>query len=355
MANKKKENLKFKSVDLLSYNPTISEEVTMRGNKYVSWGRDNNYPQYIYDIYSNCATLQSVINGSIDYTFGNGIVNNTPFKGLNQEGDSIEDVVKKVITDRWIFGGANIQVIPNRLGMANEVIALDTRFCRTDEDMDFIYYSKKWGCWGQNRAVKYPRFQPGKLDSSQVYYHKGVNSRGIYPVCDYAAALVSAETQIEIQKFHYNTIVNNFMVNGILNFNNAGDVPDENKSDIERMVNDKFSGSENAARLMIAWNEDKEKAITFERLSDNQFDDKYQALSNSTRENLFVSLRAIPVLFGLTVQTGFNTQEYQEAFNLYNRTAIIPKQKEIVRIFDAIFQMEDSISFIPFSLEAENP
>lgn len=140
------------------------------------------------------------------------------------------------------------------------------------------------------------------------------------------------------------------MVNGILNFNNADNVSQENKEEIERAINDKFSGVRNAGRLMLSWNPDKEHGVEFQRLTDDQFDKKYEALAESTRENLFISMRAIPVLFGLSIQTGFNTQEYEEAFRLYNRTAIRPKQAEITRVFDKIFNTQNSITFDPFTL-----
>lgn len=350
---------KFSEIDILSYKPTLSNEYKQSGKDYINWGVDNKYPQYLYDIYCNCATLQSIINGSIDFTIGNDIILNIPLSERNQDGDTPEDVIKKAITDLWIFGGTAIQVIPNKLGNINEIVWLDIRNCRTDEDCKHVYYSKKWGEYGHKKEIKYDTFNPetlrrGEGSTSKVYFYKGNKTRGVYPICDYNAALVSAETQIEIQNFHYNTIINNFMVNGIFNFNNASNVSDEQKDEIERRINDKFSGTKNAARLMISWNEDKDKAVNFERITGDDFDNKYQVLSDSTRENLFISMRALPVLFGLTVQTGFNTQEYEEAFRLYNRTAIMPKQKEIVKIFDDIFEMENSISFIPFSLTKSN-
>ena len=52
-----------------------------------------------------------------------------------------------------------------------------------------------------------------------------------------------------------------------------------------------------------------------------------------------------------TATTGFNTQEYQEAFKLYNKTVVKPIQLVIQRVFDRLFGIEDSIKFVPFSLE----
>ena len=337
-----------------TYNP-INLKESKSNNGYVKYGSDNKYPEYIYNIYNNCATLQAIINGSADYTFGEGIdfleLPDTLMK-INSEGDSLEDVVQKITQDLWIFGGFALQVQYDLFHNITELIYLDFRYVRTNEDGSTCYYNDKWSGLNSKDYISLPSFNPDKEECreevSQIYYFKGSKTRGVYPEPDYRAAVVSAETQIEIQKFHYNTIVNNFMVNGILNFNNAANVSDEVKDKIEKAINDKFSGAENAARLMISWNEDKDKAATFDRLSDDQFDKKYEALAESTRENIFISMRAIPVIFGLSIQTGFNTQEFKDAFALYNKTAVKPKQQVITRCLEEIV---GKVNIKPFKIE----
>ena len=349
-----KDKITICMADTPTYNPIRLNE-SKSDSGYVKYGTDNKYPDYIYDVYSDCATLQSIINGSADYTFGEGIeFLELPDRLMktNSEGDSLEDVTAKLINDLWIFGGFAFQVQYDVFHNITEIIYLDFRYVRTNEDGTKCYYNDKWSGLSSNNYIELPSFNPDKEkckeEVSQIYYFKGSKTRGVYPEPDYRAALVSAETQIEIQKFHHNSTINNFMVNGILNFNNASNGSDEIKDKIEKAINDKFSGTENAARLMIAWNEDKDKAASFERLSDDQFDKKYEALAESTRDNLFISMRAIPVIFGLSVQTGFNTQEFKDAFALYNRTAIKPKQQIIKRCLEEVV---GDINIKPFNID----
>ncbi len=355
MENKNK--LNFSIVDEYKYNPVIASESLNKGTDMVNWGDNNQYPNYLYDLYSNCATLQSIINGSADYTFGDGIdLINLPesFKQINSEGQTIENVIYKLCLDYWIFGGFAFQIIYNTFHQITEIIYLDFRKCRTSYKGEYIYYSDKFGHYGsKTQALKFNKFDPNNLEcNTQVYYFKGNKTRGVYPIPDYSAAIVSAETQIEIQNFHYNTIKNNFNANGIISFNNAGNVDQETREKIVDSIIDSFSGSQNAGRFMVTFAEDSEKAPTFTRIADDEFDQKYQSLSTSTRDNLFISMRAIPVLFGQTVQTGFNTQEYKDAFKLYNKTAILPKQKDIERIFSNIFKTK-VLTFKPFTIEYE--
>lgn len=350
----KDNKINFCMAETVKYNPVKLNE-SKSNDGYVKYGSDNKYPEYVYNIYNDCATLQAIINGSADYTFGEGIIFKDIPKTLmetNSEGDKLDDILLKCIYDLWIFGGFALQVQYDIFHNITELIYLDFRYVRTNEDGSTCYYNDKWSGLNSKDYISLPSFNPDKEECreevSQIYYFKGSKTRGVYPEPDYRAAIVSAETQIEIQKFHYNSIINNFMVNGILNFNNAANVSDEVKDKIEKAINDKFSGSKNAARLMISWNEDKDKAATFDRLSDDQFDKKYEALAESTRDNLFISMRAMPVIFGLTVQTGFNTQEFKDAFALYNKTAIKPKQQIMERVFSDII---GEIEFKPFKIE----
>lgn len=350
----KTEKFIFSMLDLKSFEPTLSIEREVRGSQYVSWGDNNRYPQYLWDTYSNCTTLQSILNGSMDFTFGDGIEImglSSDFKYINSHGDSIQTVVQKLITDFWVFGGYAFQVIYNRFHIPIEIIYMDFIKLRTDKYGNEIYLCDSWGRYGSNTShIKYNKFDPSKRDElNQIFYYKGTKTRGVYPVPDYSAALVSAEIQIEIGKFHYNTILNNFNVNGILNIPTSRGVTDDEKAAISRAIDNKFSGSENAGTLMINWS-DGENGVTFERLNDDQFDKKYEALSISTTDNLFNSLRAHPQLFGMQVPSGFANIEYEQAYKLYNRTAIKPKQNSIIESLKQVLGSSVDIEFLPFTM-----
>lgn len=355
--NKKNSNKKSKinlsSISQSIYNPVSSYEYKT-SNGYYRWGSDNKYPYYLYDLYLECATLQSIINGSVDFTMGNGIINNTNmFIEENQAGDTLVDIIFKIILDRWIFGGFALQVSYDSFHNISEISYIDFRKLRIDEKLKKVWYCNEHISLSQssNSYQEYDFFDPSNTESYvQIYYYKGNKTRSIYPIPDWNAAITSAETQLEIQKFHYNTIKNNFMVNGILHI--AGDEPSsDEKNLVEQMINDKFSGTDNAARLMLVWGNGVD--VEFTRLQDDNFDDKYNTLSDDTRQNLFISLSANPILFGMPVSSGFTDVDYESAFNLYNRTRIIPIQNEIVRVFDKITSQENSIQFKPFNINWE--
>ena len=75
-------------------------------------------------------------------------------------------------------------------------------------------------------------------------------------------------------------------------------------------------------------------------------------MRTDTYKEIFVAFRAIPQLFGYSLEgTGFNKQEFIEAYELYNKTTVIPIQKDLQRTFNKIFGIDNAISIVPFKLE----
>ncbi len=338
--------------------PTFEEKANTY-KPYLYYGANNKFPQYLWQLYLKSALLQSIINGTADYVMGNDIIysesdNVQKLKdSANKDGDTLDDIVKKITIDYLIFGGFSIQVIFNKLGQISELYWLDFQNVRINKDGNKIYYSDDW-VKKSNDYLTYDIFDSNKRKGTSVYYFKGHLSRGIYPIPRYNGALSAIETSTEISKFHLNSILNNFSGNFIINFNN-GQPSTDVQEEIERKVKEKFSGADNAGKFMLSFNDSKENGVTVERIADDNFDKKYESLRTDTYKEIFVSFRAIPQLFGYSLEgTGFNKQEFQEAFLLYNQTTVIPIQNDIIRIFNKIFGVDTSMSFKPFKIEEKS-
>lgn len=338
--------------------PTFEEKANTN-KPYLYYGANNKFPQYLWELYLKSALLQSIINGTTDYVMGDDIIysewdNVQKLKdSANKDGDTLDDIVKKITIDYLIFGGFSIQVIFNKLGQISELYWLDFQNVRVNKDGNKIYYSDDW-VKKSNDYLTYDIFDSNKRKGTSVYYFKGHLSRGIYPIPRYNGALSAIETSTEISKFHLNSILNNFSGNFIINFNN-GQPSTDVQEEIERKVKEKFSGADNAGKFILSFNDSKENGVTVERIADDNFDKKYESLRTDTYKEIFVSFRAIPQLFGYSLEgTGFNKQEFQEAFLLYNQTTVIPIQKDIIRIFNKIFGVDNSMSFKPFKIEEKS-
>lgn len=354
--NKKKIDLFLAALNPYIQTNTVSgEEKKITGKDFVVWGDNNAYPQFLWDNYLNCATLQSIINGTVDYIAGDAVESNIDkFKiQVNQKGETIIDIVKKIAMDYMVFGSFALQVIRNRIGEINEIYWIDINKLRSDEKNEVFFYSDDWSkSYGRVKYIKYPKFNRNDVNiASSIFYYKGHTTRSVYGIPSYTASIKNVQIDRAITDFHLNEVNNNFMGSKMISFNN-GTPDDEMKTEIERNLNEKFSGSGNAGRFLISFSESKDNAPEVLSLASDDFDKRYIELEKRNTQQLFIAFRAIPQIFGLAVEgSGFNREEYLQAFALFNRTMVKPIQTAIIDVFDKILGVKESISIKPFSVE----
>ena len=64
---------KFSAVNRSIASYIVKPTERKQGKAWVQWGDRDKYPAYLYDLFCECATLRSVIDGTTDYVCGNGI------------------------------------------------------------------------------------------------------------------------------------------------------------------------------------------------------------------------------------------------------------------------------------------
>ena len=327
-----KDKLSFSVFELEKTAMPDGKETVRSGYDYVSWGKDNRFPNDLYDMYQNSAILQSVINGTADYVFGNGVI--SAFDVVNDKYETLEDVVKRCVFDLLIFGGFAVQLM-YKGGKVEAMYWLDFQKCRKSEDEKKVYYSDDWGKYAK-KALEYNAWTPDTDKGTCIFYYKGHKTRGIYPVPMYIGALKSIKISTEISNFHLNNITKGFASNAVISFNN-GEPDEDTKARIEKDVKEKFCGTDNAGSFLLLFNDSKDNACEIAKIQDDKFDLKYDALAKSVKEDIFIAFRATPTLFGLPNENnGFSKQEYLESFELYNKTVVVPLQKDIERAFRSI-------------------
>ena len=365
--NKERPFFQFAAIDSYVEDYVVKpKETVLPGKDMVEWGTKNAYPDYLLDLYNTVPTLRSIINGNIDYVTGDDITFN-PAIGtgvMNGRGDTITDQVRDLAMDYWIYGGFALQVIRDITGGIAEVYYIDVRFLRSNKEGDVFYYCEKWNKGGRNNVIIYPAFNPNldwasltdeerDRNASSILYVKNTHTQ-VYPAPMYAAAVKDCEIERLITDFHISDINNHFVSSAIINFNN-GKPTQEQQEEVEDEVNEKFCGASNGGRVMLSWNPNKESATDIVEFKVEDFGERYKALSQHSRQQIFSSFRAIPLLFGLTSEanTGFSTEEFEQSFRLYARTQIRPVQRRICDAYDRIYGVKGVITIKPFSLEDE--
>lgn len=374
MSNTKQNKPSRASFSFAAIDPYVDNKMILPIERFVSgkdlveWGNRNSYPDYLLDLYNNVPTLRSIINGNIDFITGDDVsilplTDNLSNGQMNNRGDNIREQIKDIAKDYEIYGGFALQIIRNLIGMVAEVYYIDMRFLRTNKEGNVFYYCEDWSKSGKKDVIVYPAYMPNlnwdtlddeqrNRNASSILYVKNVHTQ-VYPAPLYAASIKACEIERLIDDFHINSLQNQFVSSAIINFNN-GDPGDEMKKEIEDAINEKFAGAANGGRIMLSFNKNKESATDIVEFEVKDFGERYKALSEHSRQQIFTAFRANPNLFGIPTEgNGFANEQYAESFKLYNRTQIQPVQRLIADTYDKIYATKGVLTIVPFSMDGE--
>lgn len=353
--------VRFAAIDRRLETPMVLPTETVvkgkGGGEMVRWGDNNDYPGYLLDLYNSVATLRSIINGCVDFAVGNGVEVRDGYRfrpdgTVNRRGQTWRELLKQVQFNFWLFGGFALQIIRGHDGSLSELYSLDLRFVRTDKENEVFYYSESFGkrFARQDQVLVYPKFIQGADAPSSILLVKNTYTQ-VYPAPLYGASITACETERAIDGYHLNAIRNGFAASYFVNFNNG--VPSQEiQEEIADNFEKKFTGWENAMRVGFSWNESRANATTFEKLDVSDYGEKYGTLARHCRQQLFTSFRANPNLFGIpTENLGFSSEEYEQAFRLFNRTQIRPAQDLFVDAIDRVIGIKDSLVITPFTID----
>lgn len=339
-------------VSLASINQYVDEgivkpvEKEISGQEYIVFGEKNTYPQFLYSLYRESSTLQAVINSVVDYVGGNGVETDAI------QFDDPDMLVREMALSYAIYGGFALNILRNRFGKIAQIIVLDFKYVRSNKDNTKFYYSEDFGgkYARKDKCLVYPAFDANdETQYTSIYYVKNTNTSNTYPIPLYSAAVNSAEAERQISMFHLNSIKNGFASNVLISMNA---IPcDEEKAQIEEAINDKFTGSENASRPMVVFTPDKDHSVEVNKIDTDSFSDRYSALTKKVQQDILTAFRCNPNLMGIpTENLGFNSEEYDQTFKLFNRMTIKPIQNLIVRTMGKILP-ENEFKITPFNLE----
>tara|TARA_S200002703_G_C3762986_1_gene234890 strand:- start:317 stop:1219 length:903 start_codon:yes stop_codon:yes gene_type:complete len=210
-----------------------------------------------------------------------------------------------------------------------------------DGEIKAYYYSSDWSSIKPtDKPKRIPAFGTSNQAIEILYIRPYRAGFYYYSPVDYQGGLQYAELEEEIANYHINNIQNGLAPSMLINFNNG--VPDkEQRDEIERAIYNKFSGSSNAGKFILAFNDSKDLAATIEPVQLTDAHQQYQFLSDESMKKVMVSHRIVsPMLVGIKDQTGLgnNAEELQTASILMDNTVIRPMQVTIIDELEKILQ-----------------
>ena len=344
--------MKIRVVNLSSYTTPKVKEV--KNQDFVSYGDDNNYYQYLIDRYNGSPTNNAAINGISQLIFGKGLdatdSNRKPDQYAQMKSLFTDDCVMKLVNDLKLLGQCAMQVIYNELHteiLLVEHFPVETlRAERANEDGDILgyYYYHNWTEYRKGDELdRYPAFGTSKEGMEILFVKPYKTGFYYYSPVDYQGGLQYAELEEEISNYHLNNVLNGLSPSMLLNFNNG--VPDEEQRElIEQRIYEKFSGTSNAGKFILAFNDDSTQSASIEPVQLSDAHNQYQFLSDESMRKIMVAHRIVsPMLLGIKDNTGFgnNADELKTASQLMDNTVVRPFQNLLIKSFDQILAYND--------------
>jgi hypothetical protein len=337
----KVEKGKIHIVNMSSYTrPEIKEQYN---REWVEYGDDNNYFNYLIDRYNGSPTNNAAINGIAEMIYGKGLdavdskENEKEYKEMKEL--FTKDCMKKICYDYKMMGQAALQIIyskDRKKIVQVEHIPVETLRAEKANNKGQIqgyYYAKDWSeITSKLQPKRIPAFGSSNAGLEILYIKPYRAGFYYYSPVDYQGGLQYAELEEEIANYHINNIQNGLAPSMLINFNNG--VPtEEQRSLIEQNIQEKFSGSSNAGRFILAFNDSKELSASIEPVILSDAHEQYKFLSDESMRKVMVSHRIVsPMLVGIKDNTGLgnNAEELQTASLLMDNTVIRPMQVTIL-------------------------
>ena len=337
-----KEKQSFSVVNLTSQEIPIVVEDTKTRYQWVPVGiiTPDDYFQNITDSYTTSTTNAACIEGIADLIFG---------KGLYSKDEAFQNVLnklipqeelKRVIFDLKLYGNSAFQVYWDDTHTKvikfyhTPIQNIRAEKIYDNPKIENYYYCTDWSDQrAQKSKKKIPAFGTSNEKMELLYIKNYTPGKYYYSLPDWMPGLQFAFVEAELSNLHLNNIENGFMPLVMVNMNNGIPAPEERQV-IESMIEQKFTGTRNAGRFMISFNDDAERRPTLETINIDNLHDKYKYVAEYAQDRILVGHRVTsPLLFGIrTVANGFSSQseEMKTAFSILQTMTINPFQNLVI-------------------------
>lgn len=298
---------------------------------WVLWGEDNLYPLHIQNLLDASSIHKAIVESKVNYIIGDGFKKDFQ---ANPDETMIE-VFRKCIYDYVIFGGYVLNVVKTRGGgyLYYHIPVQKVRSGKKNmqQKVETYYYSNDWAKY---RTVDFapiaiPAYSSDSKEPNQIMFFKNyaVNAE-YYPVPSYSSGLRYINIDGEIAKFWENSIANGMNPSMSVTFVGA-DMTNEEKRKVKRKVEDTYTGTENAGRIIVNFVESADQKPLIDTIAPPQLDKQFTVLKTLVTDNIvYAHQLTSPLLAGIKTpgQLGA-TNELITSYSIYNQNVIEPSRK----------------------------
>ena len=340
--------------------PQIQEA---RGKNWIEYGTDdykNLYPNFIIDLYYNSGTHSAIINATAQMIAGQDITAKETdsvelnaklenfFRNANSK-ETLHEVIKKCAFDFKLQGGFALNVIYSKSGQVAEVYHVPVERLRVGLPnamgrVDKYYISADWSNIRRNKPQEVAAFNPlDRTTPSQILY-TGLYSPNMemYYTPDYSSACNWALIDQKVSEYHLGNIERGFSGSYFINMNNGVPTAEE-RLQIERSIEKKFTGSGNAGKFVLSFSDSKDRAAEITPIDVSNADKQYLALQELLVQNIMTGHRVTsPMLLGVKTEGQLGGRdELMQAFEIYQNTVVKPYQEHILKTLEKILLVND--------------
>jgi hypothetical protein len=321
--------------------PYVQEDTKTRYN-WVPVGifDQDDFYDILTEAYNTSTTNAACIDGVADLIYGKGIVTND----LSFENDLMRlipaEELRRVSFDLKLYGNAAFQIVWNKEHtQIRKFYHIPVQTLRAKKlvginKIESYFYCTDWNDQRKHKdKLEIPTFGTSREEREILFIKEYEPNRYYYSLPDWISSLQHAISEAELSNLHVNNIENGFLPTAMVNFNNGVPAPEERQT-IEALLEAKFTGTSNAGRFMVSFNDDAINKPTIDIIPVENLHEKYEYVANYVQDRILVAHRIVsPLLFGIrTTNNGFSSQseEMKTAFSIMQTMTIFPFQNIIL-------------------------
>jgi DNA-binding Lrp family transcriptional regulator len=322
------------------------------GKKYISWGQQNAYPNFLLDLYKRDAIHGSIVKAKSEYVYGKGLTYNKDeltileqaqyqqFLSSANDTEDWNDIFRKNCEPMELMNGIALEVVWKLNGKC-DVFSFNPGFFRTNEDGSKYYYCENWvnengeenpspdkdASWRE-----FNKFNPSKRKGSQILFYKApfeslILHGKLYPEPNYIQCIQDVETNIEITNFHYNHMKNGMFGAAMMTFFNGEPTPEEVKKFVKKFKAT-YNGTNNTGNTLLYFADKGATAPDHKPLSQPDLDKMFEVVGKRLQQNIFTGHRFDPILGGIMQEGQLGgAKEILEKYDKFIKTYIQYRQE----------------------------
>lgn len=320
-------------------------------NKSKNWvlnGQNNSFYNYVVDRFNGSPTNSAILSTYIDLMIGNG---------LNYKNSELSAWVKlkqvlnkkdlrRLITDFIIFGECSFHVVKAKNGKDLAAIYhlpiqnTAPAIANEDNEIESYWICRDWRNTMKNEPIQIAAFGFDEKAKEHIYkLNPYAPNREYFANPSYFSGLSYCEMEEEISNYYISHIKNGLSFGYIVNIPAGSQMTEEQQDEIERKIKSKLTGSSNAGKFVLSFNDVNGEKTTIEVVQLNDAHKQWEYLTGEARQQIMTAHRVIsPMLFGIKDNTGLgnNADELDTAEKQMYKRVVQPKQSQFLEALDDI-------------------